>query len=120
MWLKLSVPLTLGLQMTQAIYNKPKESTLQSRVLSYIKPLKDVWVLNVAGNGVQRSGIPDLLMCVRGLFLAIELKREDGSGRTSGQQRVEGRKIQNAGGIFMVSNNYDEIIELIEHIRKRT
>ena len=49
------------------------------------------WHFNVWGGGFQTSGIPDLIICVRGVFVAAELKSDD--GKPSDLQKINIAKI---------------------------
>jgi hypothetical protein len=49
---------------------------------------------------LSRSGTPDILACIDGIFVAIELKTNE--GKTSPLQRYNLDKIENCGGISMV------------------
>lgn len=64
---------------------------LQSQNIYYVK----VW-----GGGFQKAGIPDLLCCIRGKFVALELKTE--KGRPSVLQKFNIYKIQESGGYARV------------------
>ena len=37
------------------------------------------WYIKIWGGGFQKSGIPDLLICIKGLFIGCELKAPDGT-----------------------------------------
>lgn len=37
------------------------------------------WYIKIWGGGFQKSGIPDLLICIKGLFIGCELKASDGT-----------------------------------------
>ena len=71
------------------------------------------WYLKTYSNGVQRSGVPDLLCCVNGCFLAIEVKSE--TGRPTALQVWNIEKIREAGGIAVVSkpSDFDNLKRLI-------
>ena len=58
------------------------------------------WVLKTWSNGVQRAGVPDLLVCYRGHFLGIEIKAQ--RGKLSKLQLVEIKRIKKAGGVGVV------------------
>lgn len=51
-------------------------------------------------NGYGRQGIPDVIVCVDGKFLAIECKA--GKGTTTALQEKEMAKIRAANGVTMV------------------
>lgn len=96
----------------------PLESNLVKKVETYLKTTfrEEAWFLKTSGNAAQKSGIPDILVCVRGKFIGLELKREDGSGKPSEQQEIECRKISRAGGYSLISNNLNEIKDFINRI----
>lgn len=58
------------------------------------------WTLKTYSNGVQRAGVPDLLCCVNGYFVGIEVKSE--KGKPSALQIWNIEKIREAGGVAIV------------------
>ena len=76
-----------------------KEKDFEKEVKEFLKE-KGCWVLKTWSNGVQRKGIPDLLVCCNGYFLGIELKQEHGSA--TALQLYNIRHIRNASGIGIV------------------
>lgn len=50
----------------------------------------------MAVGGYQRSGIPDLIICLKGEFIAVELKNEE--GKPSPLQLYNIDKIKQSGG----------------------
>lgn len=96
----------------------PLESNLVTKVEKYLKSTykHDAWYLKTNGNGAQRSGIPDILICIKGHPIAIETKREDGSGIVSQQQVIECNKMNRAGYHCLISGNMEEIKTFIENI----
>jgi Holliday junction resolvase len=63
------------------------------------------------GMGLGRSGIPDIIGCYKGRFIAIECKA--GKGKTTALQERELIAICNAGGFTFVVNEtcLDELEE---------
>lgn len=96
------------------------EASLATQVDRYLKSLgKDCWFFNVQGSGVQRAGIPDRIVCYKGIFIGLELKRPDGKGVVSPRQRIEIAKIEEAGGFCGLIEKVSEVEDLIwylEHI----
>jgi Holliday junction resolvase len=66
--------------------------------------------------GYGRSGIPDIIVCHKGKFIAIECKA--GSNTATALQEAELKKIEDAGGIAVVvnENNLDTVTHLIDAI----
>jgi Holliday junction resolvase len=66
------------------------------------------------GMGFGRAGIPDIICCFQGKFIAIECKA--GKGKTTALQDRELNAIRAAGGMAMVVNE-DNLIELKEKLQ---
>lgn len=68
-------------------------------------------------NGYGRSGIPDILACYRGQFIAIEAKA--GKNTTTALQDLELDKIRSAGGISLVINerNLDDLTQVLDRLQ---
>lgn len=76
-----------------------KEKQFEKQVKAYLDEL-NVWWLKTWSNGIQREGIPDLLICCNGYFLGVELKNE--KGHPSALQLWNIDQIRKAGGIAIV------------------
>ena len=61
-----------------------------------------VYYFMPVSNGMGRHGIPDIIACVNGHFLAIEAKA--GKGKTAALQAREIALIQAAGGTALIIN----------------
>ena len=55
--------------------------------------------------GYGRSGVPDIIVCYRGRFIAIECKA--GRGQTTALQKRELKNIDIAGGVALVVNEHN-------------
>ena len=69
-----------------------------------------------ATHGYGRSGVPDIICCIRGYFLAIECKA--GTNKPTALQLREIERIQQAKGIAFVINedNIDELHTTLKEI----
>lgn len=79
--------------------------TPEKRVKDKVKTILDqmgVWHFSPASNGYGRAGIPDIICCVNGSFLAIECKA--GQGTTTALQDREIAAIRRANGVAIVVN----------------
>ena len=72
------------------------------------------WYLKHWGGGMSKSGIPDLIMCVNGIFMAPELKAPD--GKPSDLQKKNISMINQGNGIGMIL--YPEGFEQFKNIVK--
>lgn len=79
------------------------------------------WGMKVHGSPYQPVGIPDLLFCVRGRFVALEVKyqrpgesREHAGSRATPQQLAQIASIRRAGGGAHVVVSAAEALRVIE------
>ena len=89
------------------------EKRIENQIKSYLDSL-NAYYLKVHGSMYQPAGTPDILACVNGRFIAIEVKREKG-GVVSELQKSKIRKINSAGGIAFVARNVDEVSTMLKH-----
>lgn len=90
--------------------------TPESKVkLAVVKLLKQygVYFFFPATHGYGRSGVPDIVCCIKGKFLAIECKA--GKGEPTALQQREMMQIHQAGGMAMVVK---EDLTLLEFLLK--
>lgn len=92
------------------------EKQFQKKVIKYLKATPKTWFVKVWGGGFQRSGIPDLICCVNGVFIAVELK--GGDGRVSELQKMNIRQINEAGGIGLIlyPKGYEDFKKIVEEV----
>lgn len=104
--------------MTLTFNRNPLEDRLVQKAKKYIKETyrEEAWVLKVAGSASQRSGVPDMIICLKGKFIALEFKREDGSGKASENQLIEISKIKNSGGVSCIVSNLEDIKNILDWV----
>jgi Holliday junction resolvase len=101
------------------------EKKVKDAVTKILKKFGVYYFYPVMG-GYGRSGIPDIVACHLGRFIAIECKA--GSNTVTALQEAELKKIDDAGGHALVINedNLNTVemtiatITEVEHIRERT
>lgn len=76
-----------------------RESVFQAKVIRYFRE-QGAYVLNVAGGTQIPKGTPDLLICYKGRFIALELKTD--TGTTSPLQKEKICDIRKADGYARV------------------
>jgi hypothetical protein len=88
------------------------EAKVKAKVVKILKTHGVYYFYPVTG-GFGRSGIPDVICCVSGYFLAIECKA--GKNKPTALQEAEMQKIRDAGGVTLVvnENNIDDVELLI-------
>ncbi|MNG92707.1 VRR-NUC domain protein [compost metagenome] len=89
------------------------EAKLTTQVRNYLRAQKDVFFYKASDRYTQ--GIPDIIVCVQGRFVGIELKRT--SGKPSANQLLKIKKINEAGGISDICYSLNDAIALINKAR---
>lgn len=84
------------------------EGQLTSQIKNYLAS-KGAYCEKIFGGGYQASGIPDILVCYRGLFIAIEVKSPTHKGRASDIQKLKIRRIRECGGIAFITDNMEDV-----------
>ena len=91
-----------------------KEHKVKKKVVELLKQY-EIYYFFPATRGYGRSGVPDIICCIRGYFLAIECKA--GTNKLTALQLREIERIQQAKGIAFVINE-DNIEELHTTIKE--
>jgi hypothetical protein len=91
-----------------------KEHKVKKKVTELLKQY-EIYYFFPATHGYGRSGVPDIICCIRGYFLAIECKA--GTNKPTALQLREIERIQQAKGIAFVINE-DNIEELHTTIKE--
>ena len=88
------------------------ESVFQKRVLRDLKNLPNCWVLKTQEK--TRRGVPDILACYMGKFIALELKASEKT-TVSPLQAFEISCINHAGGQAHIAypENWAEVLKKI-------
>lgn len=96
---------------------KTPEGKVKDKVVDILKS-EGVYYFFPATHGYGRSGVPDIIACVNGFFLAIECKA--GTNKPTALQVREIESIRKAGGVAIVANeeNWDTVRALVRSMRK--
>lgn len=89
------------------------ESEVQSKILNYLKFLGVYTIKTVTTN---KGGVPDIIGCYRGYFIAIEVK--DKGKKAKPLQLYQMKKIREAQGIAFEVDNYEEAKRIIDKLLK--
>lgn len=92
------------------------EKQFENKIKAYLKS-KGAWLIKYwAGAQFTKEGIPDLLVCYKGHFIAIEVKAE--KGHPSKLQLYNIRKIIEAGGhaFILYPKDFDDFKNFIESL----
>ena len=100
-------------------YNLAAEKDFENKIKAYLDE-KGAWYIKYwAGSRFTRDGIPDILACVRGYFVAIEVKAQNGKYDPEGLQAHKIKEIRKAGGFAMVvfPSGWRDFRKFIDNLR---
>ena len=89
------------------------ESRLQHDAIKYLER-RGAYVVNTWGTPLAHSGVPDLLVCYRGFFVAFELKY--GVGKTSAAQKFHLKSIAKADGLCFVAWEIEDVQNALDTV----
>ena len=92
------------------------EKNFENKVKKYLKEQGAWFIKYWGGAAFTKAGIPDLLVCLNGNFLGVELKAEH--GRPSAIQLHTLKEIDEAGGlaILLYPKDFERFKELVQTI----
>lgn len=93
------------------------EKKVENSIKKYLDSIGAYYVKQ-HGSAFTKVGIPDILACVNGKFVAIEVKKT-GGGVVSEAQKVHIENIIKAGGIAFVADNVEIVKDKLKHIEKK-
>jgi len=93
-----------------------RESDLIVKIKNYLKGVKDLFYWKEHGGMYGTAGIPDIIVCYRGKFIAFEAKV--GKNKPTVLQEVTIRKILKAGGYATVVRTVEEVKQIIEALEE--
>jgi len=92
-----------------------KESEIISAIKEYLKTVNNCFYWKEHGGEFGQAGIPDIICCLNGKFIAFEVKTD--KGKTTVLQEITLRKIRRAGGYAEVVRSVSDVITIIEKLR---
>lgn len=95
---------------------KTPEKIVKDKIVAVLKS-EDVYYFFPATHGFGRSGVPDIVACVSGKFLAIECKAK--GNKPTALQIKEIESIRRNGGVAVVADetNWDMVRGLVKSLR---
>ena len=87
------------------------EKKLQDKCIAYLKS-KNIYHINQFGNGWSAKGAPDIIACIKGRFVAFELKV--GANDMQDDQRIHKARIERSSGLHYSPYTESEFISIVE------
>lgn len=88
------------------------ETELVKKIKDYLGGVADCFYWKEHGGEYGTAGIPDIIVCYRGRFLAFEVKV--GKNKPTVLQEQTIRKILRVGGYALVVRSVEEVKEIIK------
>lgn len=93
------------------------EKQFENKIKTYLKN-KGAWYIKYwGGGGFTKAGIPDILCCYKGRFIAIEVKAPN--GKASELQLFNLKKIEEAGGkaFLLYPKDFEDFKKWMEELK---
>lgn len=90
-----------------------KEQTIQHNIIKFLES-NGYYVVKVIQ--ASKAGVPDLLACVNGRFVALEVKKPDTVKNTSKLQVYNLNKIKESGGNGYVVSSVKEVEGILKEL----
>ena len=86
------------------------EKNVENKIKRWLTS-KNIYYFKVHGSSFMQPGIPDIIACVNGRFVGIEVKNVGKLKNQSEQQKIHERLIKDSGGIFILADSLDVVKE---------
>jgi hypothetical protein len=92
------------------------ETRLQKKIQDLVRA-RGGWAGKIHG-GIYSSGIPDLLICYLGVFIALEVKTPENKKGATKLQAAQLRQIRRAGGLAYVVRSVRDVERILGHVER--
>lgn len=94
-----------------------REKTVENKIKDYLFA-HEIYHFKVHGSKFMEPGIADIISCVNGHFVGIEVKRPGAKREQSPQQKVHQRNVIKSGGIYVLADCLQDVIDVVEPLLK--
>ena len=91
------------------------EKQVENQIKKWLEQ-NNYWYFKVHGGPFHKTGVPDIIACMNGRFVAIEVKRPSG-GVVSKLQQIQMVKIKENGGVVGVARSLAEFLEILKEAK---
>ena len=92
-----------------------REKSLDEKVKKFLQAQSAWFIKYWGGGGFTKSGIPDILACIDGDFVAIEDKADNGKPTMLQLVNLEKIRKANGYGVLLYANDFEPFKEFVEH-----
>lgn len=92
------------------------EKTFENKIKNMLKN-KGAYFVKFFANSYTKVGVPDVLACVKGYFVGIEVKAQN--GHPSELQIYNCEKIRESGGFAFIvyPSGYEQLVKIIDGLK---
>lgn len=91
-----------------------KEKEIVDSIKGYLQKIENLFFWKEHGGQFGTAGIPDLIVCYKGKFIGLEVKRP--GGKPTLLQRITLKRIEKAKGIAKVVTSVEDVKSIIENL----
>lgn len=91
-----------------------KEKEVVDSIKNYLQAIPNLFYWKEHGGQFGTAGIPDIIICYKGRFIALEVKRP--GGKPTLLQKITLNKIEKAKGIAKLVTSVEQVKEIIENL----
>lgn len=93
---------------------RARESAVQAEIIKFADSLPGLWLVKVMSS--NKRGCPDLLCCIGGKFVAVEVKTPRTRSTLSDSQRAQMSGIKKCGGLSYVVRSKEEFFNVYKSV----
>lgn len=97
--------------------NIAAEKLFENQIKKYLKE-QDCWYVKFFANSYTKKGIPDLLCCVNGHFVAIEVKAANGKPSELQEWNIQKIKDARGIGIILYPKDFNKFKQLVQTLKR--
>ena len=91
-----------------------KEKTITNQILKYLKSIPECFAFKEHGGIYGVSGLPDIICCYKGKFMAFEVKTPQ--GKLSKLQEIAIKRINESGGMAFKVTSLQEVKDILKEV----
>ena len=93
------------------------ESELKAALKTMLNKRGAFWSM-IPGGAYGKKGDPDMVVCYKGFYVAVEAKTP--TGRQRPDQKLRQEQIEAAGGIYILARSMKQVVDVLDEIDART
>lgn len=94
-----------------------REKVIENKIKEYLTS-KGIYHFKIHGDNFVKPGLPDIVACCNGKFLAIEVKRPGAKNEQSEAQKIHQRNITKSGGVYLLADNLEDVVDVVDLLEK--